>query len=98
MSTLAERVETVIKEVQPVLGLHGGSIELAGISAENVVSLRFKGACVGCAAADLTLEYGLREMLMMRIEEIEDVIAEDSGPTTHEAPGAFGEVKVKSTK
>lgn len=83
---LYDRVEAIIKEVQPVLGLHGGSIELVEISEDNIAALRFKGACVGCAAADLTLEYGLKEMLLMRVEELEDVIAVNTEPVTHEAP------------
>jgi len=83
---LWKRINTIIKQVQPVLGLHGGSLELVDIDADNVVSIRFKGACVGCAAAELTLEYGLKEMLMMQVEEISDVIAVNTEPITHEAP------------
>ena len=85
-NSLWKKVSTIIKQVQPVLGLHGGSLELVAISPENVVSIRFKGACIGCAAADLTLEYGLKEMLMMQVEEITDVIAVNDEPVTHEAP------------
>ena len=85
-TSLWKKVEDVIKQVQPMLGLHGGSIELVDITPENVVSLRFKGACIGCAAADLTLEYGLKEMLMMQIEEITDVLAVNDEPVTHQAP------------
>ena len=69
-----------------MLGMHGGSIELVKISSDNIVSLRFKGACVGCMAAEYTLEYGLKEMLMMEIEEIEDVIAVNDEPLTHLPP------------
>jgi len=88
MSTpLFTRVEALLAEVQPVLGLHGGAIELVGVSPENVVELRFKGACVGCGAADVTLEYGLKELLMIRCEEIVDVIAVNNEPVTHAAPG-----------
>ncbi len=83
---LHDKVQAVITEVQPVLGLHGGSIELVSISEDNIVALRFIGACVGCAAADITLEYGLKEMLMIRVEEVEDVVAVNDEPTTHEAP------------
>lgn len=83
---LTEQVERVLKEVQPALGLHGGSIELADITPEGVVMLRFKGACVGCVAADITLEYGLKEMLMMQIEGIEDVMAVNTEPVTHAVP------------
>lgn len=83
---LREKIELVLKQVQPVLGMHGGSIELVELTPEGVVKLRFKGACVGCAAADLTLEYGLKEMLMMQIEEISDVVAVNTEPVTHQAP------------
>jgi Fe-S cluster biogenesis protein NfuA len=85
-SSLHQRVKEVLEQVQPALGMHGGAIELVSISAENVVELRFKGACVGCSAADMTLEYGLKEMLMMQIEEIEDVVAVNEEPVTHMPP------------
>ena len=85
-TSLTKEVEDLLAEIQPMLGLHGGSIELVEITPENVVKLRFVGACVGCAAADITLEYGLKEMLMIRIEEIEDVVAVNTEAVTHEAP------------
>lgn len=84
--TLEQRLEKIIADVQPALGLHGGSIELVGITPENVVQLRFKGACIGCAAADMTLEYGLKEMIMIQEEEVEDVVAVNDEPITHAAP------------
>ena len=87
--TLTEKVRALLDEVAPVLGMHGGSIELVDISPENVVSLRFLGACVGCLAADMTLEYGLKELLMMKIEEIEDVVAVNDEAKTHMPPSPF---------
>ena len=89
-TTLFDRVAKIIKDVQPALGLHGGSIELVNITPDRVVELRFKGACVGCAAADMTLEYGLKEMLMIQVDEIEDVVAVNTEPVTHDAPAVFG--------
>lgn len=84
--TLHEKVQQVIQEVQPALGLHGGSIKLVAITPENVVELEFTGACVGCVAADMTLEYGLKEMIMLRVEEVSDVIAVNNEPVTHDVP------------
>jgi Fe-S cluster biogenesis protein NfuA len=84
--TLHARVTELLAQVQPVLGLHGGALELVGITPDNVVEIRFKGACVGCAAADITLEYGLKEMLMIKCEEITDVVAVNDEPVTHAAP------------
>jgi Fe-S cluster biogenesis protein NfuA len=86
LMTLHEKVQSLLDEAQPMLGLHGGAIELVGITPENVVKLRFKGACVGCAAADITLEYGLKELLMLKIEEVEDVVSVNDEAVTHAAP------------
>jgi len=89
MSTpsLKTRVKKALTAIQPLLGLHGGGIELVNITTDNVVELRFDGACIGCAAANYTLEHGLKEMLMVQIEEIEDVVAVNDEPVTHQAPG-----------
>ena len=84
--SLFQQVTALLGEVEPLLGMHGGSIELVEITPDNVVKLRFKGACVGCAAADYTLEYGLKEMLMLKIDEVEDVVAVNDEPITHAAP------------
>ena len=84
--TLHARVRELIDQVQPVLGLHRGALELVSISNDGVVAIRFKGACVGCSAADMTLEYGLKEMLMIKCEEITDVVAVNDEPVTHDAP------------
>ena len=84
--TLEQRVLQVIAEVQPMLGLHGGGLELIEITPEKVVRVRFNGACEGCMAADYTLEYGLKEYLLLKIEEIEDVEAVNDEPKTHMPP------------
>lgn len=84
--SLQEKVEKLIQQVQPALGLHGGAIELVEVTPDKVVKIRFKGACVGCAAADLTLEYGLKEMLMLQLEEIADVVSVNDEAVTHAAP------------
>lgn len=86
---IRKQVQAILDEAAPVLGLHGGSIELVDITPEQVVQLRFKGACVGCAAADITLEYGLKELIMMKCEEVMDVVAVNDEPVTHAAPGVL---------
>ena len=86
MSNVESQVRSLIDDIAPQLGLHGGSIQLVDITAENVVRLRFQGACVGCVAADMTLEYGIKEMLMLKVPEIEDVVALNTEPATHAIP------------
>jgi Fe-S cluster biogenesis protein NfuA len=85
-ASLSKKVQTVLADVQPMLGMHGGSIELVKITPEGAVHLRFKGACVGCMAADYTLEYGLKELLMLQVEEVTDVVAVNDEPATHLPP------------
>lgn len=85
-TTWEKKVKQILKDVQPSLGMHGGSIELVRVTPDQVVELRFKGACLGCAAANITLEYGLKELLMMQIEEIQDVVAVNDEPITHLPP------------
>jgi Fe-S cluster biogenesis protein NfuA len=85
-TTLTDRVTALIAEIQPILGLHGGSIELVEVTEYRVARLRFLGACVGCAAAELTLNYGVKELLLLKCEDLEDVESVNSEPITHEAP------------
>ena len=40
---LEARVRNAIEEVKPRLGLHGGSVELLGITPEGRVQLKLKG-------------------------------------------------------
>jgi Fe-S cluster biogenesis protein NfuA len=84
---MKDQVQAILNEAAPVLGLHGGAIELVDITPDHVVQLKFKGACVGCAAADITLEYGLKELIMMKCEDVMDVVAVNDEPITHTAPG-----------
>ncbi|MBU6389421.1 NifU family protein [Patescibacteria group bacterium] len=84
--SVRSKVEAVLKEVEPMLGMHGGSIELVDITEDRIVKLRFQGACVGCLAADMTLEYGLKELIMLQVEEVEDVVAVNTEPATHLPP------------
>jgi Fe-S cluster biogenesis protein NfuA len=87
---LTQSVLSVLRQVEPSLGLHGGSVELVEITAKNVVRLRFQGACVGCSAASITLEYGLKELIMMQIDEVYDVEAVNTEPITHDVPVSAG--------
>lgn len=85
MQNTEQQVQALLNEVSPTLGLHGGAVEFVSFTS-GVVSVRFKGACVGCAAADLTLEYGLKELILLKCPEVTDVIAVNTEPVTHAAP------------
>lgn len=86
VESLTLRVQKLLDEAQPVLGLHQGGIELVKITPDHTVYLRFLGACQGCTLAEQTLNYGLKELLMLNIEEIKDVVAVDDQDPKHQPP------------
>ncbi len=60
---LETRVRRAIEEVKPRLGLHGGSVELLGVSAEGRVHLKLQGNCHECPSSRLTLRFSIEEAL-----------------------------------
>jgi len=87
ISALESEIKASIAEISPQLGVHGGSLEFVSYDPETrVLAIRFLGACEGCMAAEYTLEYGIRELMMIRHIEIDDVIAVNDEPKTHLPP------------
>ena len=78
---LHQRVQQVIDEkVLPVVGAHGGWVELDRIEGDTAyVSLG--GGCQGCSSAGFTLSAGIEQAICQEIEEIEHVV----DVTDHEA-------------
>ncbi len=60
---LETRVRNAIEEVKPRLGLHGGSVDLLGVSPEGRVHLKLQGNCHECPSSRLTLRFSIEEAL-----------------------------------
>jgi Fe-S cluster biogenesis protein NfuA len=73
--TLREKVEDVLQKIRPMLQLEGGDVELIDVDESGVVKVQLKGACAGCAAANMTLQWGIEERLKEEIPEINRVEA-----------------------
>ena len=71
---LYKKVQEVIDEkVLPVVGAHGGWVELDRIEGDTAyVSLG--GGCQGCSSAGFTLSAGIEAAICQEIEEIEHVV------------------------
>ncbi len=68
-------VENVLQVLRQGLAMHGGNVELVDVDPEvGSVSLRLKGACVGCPMSELTLRSGIEETLKEMIPEVKEVI------------------------
>lgn len=71
---LNSKIEELLEQMRPHFLSDGGNIEVAEITEDNVVKLRFTGACTDCERAPVTFKYSVRELLLSEIPEIKDVI------------------------
>ncbi len=68
---LLERIEAILEaEVRPGLRADGGEVELVGMDDDDIVQVRMKGACVGCASSTITQTMGIEAALKARVPEI----------------------------
>jgi iron-sulfur cluster assembly protein len=71
---LADRVRTALDEVRPRLQADGGDVELVEVREARAI-LAFRGSCVGCSMADLTLTRLLEKHLRQSVPELVAVTA-----------------------
>jgi len=70
-----DTIQAVLDEqVNSLLKLHQGSVEVAGIDNAGVVSIRMNGGCQGCAMAKATMKQFVKVRLMNAIPCITDVV------------------------
>ncbi len=71
---LREKIQQVIDdELNPGLGMHGGSVELIDLQGTTVF-LSMSGGCQGCAAASYTLKNGIEQILKSRVPEVTEIV------------------------
>ena len=64
------RVARALDSVRPYLGSHGGDVELLGVDAEGVVTLRMLGNCDGCPSSSVTLQLAVEEAIQAAAPEV----------------------------
>lgn len=67
-----ENVKAEIEKIRPYLQRDGGDIEFVNLE-DDVVKVRLKGACAGCAFAQLTLQYSVEQNLRQVFPDLEKV-------------------------
>ena len=70
-----EKVEEVLDQVRPVLMRDGGDVELVNVKDDGTVEVKLKGACNGCAMAEMTLKMGIEQILKQEIPEVKEVVS-----------------------
>jgi len=84
---LEKKIEQVLKKLRKYLNMHGGDISLVEITKDNIVKVEFSGACVGCSAAQQTLEFYIKEAIFNEVPEINDVEAVNMESADHTPQG-----------
>lgn len=85
-ASLTERVESALAAVRPMLGSHGGDVELVRVD-PPAVHVRFLGACDGCPASSLTFHQGVKKAIEESCPEITDIVQVKGGGHGTQAPG-----------
>ena len=69
-----KKVEKIlIEEVAPMLGSHGGGVELVDVSDDGVVKVRLTGGCAGCPMSQMTLVGVVEQAIKAKLPEIKKV-------------------------
>jgi len=81
---LLQKVEAAIDQLRPFLEADGGNIELLDITSENVVKVKFLGACRSCSMSAMTLKGGVEESIKKAAPQIVSVVAVESESVAEE--------------
>ena len=73
-NVLINTVEQAIEQLRPFLIADGGNIELIDITDENVVQVKFIGACQSCSMSAMTLKGGVEETIKKAAPQIVSVV------------------------
>ncbi|MGA9365256.1 MAG: NifU family protein [Bacteroidota bacterium] len=70
---LHQKILSVLEGIRPCLKIDGGDIEVADLSDDGFVRLRFLGACSSCPLSPMTLRAGVERTLMLALPEVKRV-------------------------
>ncbi len=71
--SIREDVKKALDKTRPMLRMDGGDVELVDVTGDGIVKVRFKGACMGCPMATLTLRSTIEKIIKTKIPEVKAV-------------------------
>lgn len=72
-----EKINIALEQIRPFLNDDGGDIELIEVTEDNVVKVKFLGACKECSMSPMTLKGGVEEAIKKVLPEVKEVITVD---------------------
>ena len=70
---LLNNIEKALEEIRPYLMTDGGDISFVSIE-EDVVNVKFHGACIGCSVNQMTLKNGVEATIKKYAPEVKKVV------------------------
>ena len=71
-----DKIKEILDKLRPFLINDGGNIEYVKYE-DNIVYVRFIGACAMCGIIDVTLKEGVEAAIMAEIPEVKAVVRVD---------------------
>ena len=66
-------VKEILEEVRPTLLRDGGDLDLVEVTEDKIVKVRFRGACVSCPMAAVTLKMIIEKALKNKLPKVKAV-------------------------
>lgn len=71
---LATAVDQALESLRSHFIKDGGNIEVANVSEDNIVTLKWLGNCATCERSGFTFEYSVKEFLIKEFPQIKEII------------------------
>jgi Fe-S cluster biogenesis protein NfuA len=71
---IINKINSALDSIRPFLNDDGGDIELIEFTEDNVVKVKFLGACKSCSMSTMTLKGGVEEAIKKVFPEVKEVI------------------------
>jgi Fe-S cluster biogenesis protein NfuA len=75
MHPLYNRVNLALDTVRPHLAVDGGNVEIVEITDDNVLKIKWLGACESCNMSWMTMRAGIEQTIKNQVPEISGVEA-----------------------
>ncbi len=96
--SLVDRLEAALAKVRPLLGTHGGDVEIVDVdSGTGAVLIRLLGSCDGCPSSAVTLQSAVERAIVDAAPEITVIDVVEPPPPPPIAPTSPGSVPVSIT-
>ncbi len=69
-----EKIHVALEQIRPFLKDDGGDIEFIELTDDNIVKVKFLGACSDCSMSAMTLKGGVEEAIKKGVPAIQSVI------------------------